>query len=77
MGWFCDVIKEEKYRRCPECDGDGKVEKDCDYCREYPGHRWYDPIGGEAKWVRCDYCYGEGKETKRCNRCDGDGEIRD
>ena len=75
------VHKEnQKFRRCPECNGQGRVQvwvSTCDKCMGTG--RACPPGGGIDIFTPCPYCNGSGQrgriEWELCRRCMGHGQI--
>ena len=72
---------------CPECDGDGEVDGECDDCVSGEaeedcracggkGSIAVDGKDGEAQEQDCDECDAQGTVTKKCTSCDGEGNTK-
>lgn len=84
------ILKEFKYKTCPECRGEGKLVeyikvKSCNYYNSYPGiGYWYCQGRGRilhlGRYYTCKNCKGKGTtggnyKTYTCSECDGDKKI--
>ena len=59
-------------RRCNRCQGTGKIQEYCAYCKGH-GEKYCNYCGGRGS-RNCGFCSGTG--ILRCNGCNGRGTIK-
>lgn len=56
---------------CPDCDGTGYVEDECEEC-----DGGYDvPLDEDDEEDSCGECMGSGQSETECYNCNGAGEV--